>query len=52
MALRIHTNGGSQGNLGPSTIAWVVCDQIRNVLNFASMFLPQATNNEPSILQS
>lgn len=46
MALFIYTDGGSYGNLGPSTITRILCDPFGHDLMHSRMYLPKAINNE------
>eukprot|EP01018_Ginkgo_biloba_P040135 Gb_11691 [translate_table: standard] len=43
--LIIFTDGGSRGNPGPSTVAWIIKTHSGDDLINVGLFLPHATNN-------
>ena len=43
----IQIDGGSRGNLGPSTTTWIIHDFLGEIVVNAGMYIPFATNNQP-----
>lgn len=45
-AFSVYIDGGSRGNPGPSTTAWIIHDSLGEIIISASLYVPSATNNQ------
>eukprot|EP01018_Ginkgo_biloba_P034923 Gb_27418 [translate_table: standard] len=45
-AFSIYINGGSRGNPGPSSTAWIICDSLGEIILSVSLYILPSTNNQ------